>query len=106
MAREDLSLPVTQSSEISGSVSAVSVVVMPTWPDGGVVGRLRWRMDKMDVERDEDNVFFPSSSTSASNASSCAEPSARRSSLNGTEGYAELSEAALSDRGVEEVESG
>ncbi|TNN71193.1 hypothetical protein EYF80_018541 [Liparis tanakae] len=63
-------------------------------------------MDKMDVERDEDNVFFPSSSTSASNPSSCAAPSARRSSSNGAEGYAALSEAALSDRGAEEVESG
>lgn len=55
-------LPVTQSSETSGTVSVVvSVVVMVTWPDGRVVGRLRWRMDKMDVVWDEDNAFFLSS---------------------------------------------
>lgn len=63
-------------------------------------------MDKMDVVRDEDNAFFPSSSTSASEPSSRAELSAHCSSLSRAEGDAKLLRAALLDQGVEEVGSG
>lgn len=59
----------------------------------------------MDVVRDEDNAFFPSSSTSASDPSSRSELPAHRSSSNRAEGYAKLLRAALLDQGVEEVGS-
>lgn len=84
----------------------MSVVVMVTWPDGRVVGGLRWRMDKMDVVRDEDNAFFLSSSTSASDPSSRSELSAHCSSWNRGEGHAKLLRAAMLDQGVEEVGCG
>lgn len=83
----------------------MSVEVMVMWPDGRVVGTLRWRMDKMDVVRDEDNAFFLSSST-APDPSNRAGPSAQRSSLNTAEGYARLLRAALLYQGVEEVGDG
>ncbi len=101
-------LPVTQSSDTSGTVPLVSVavVVVVMWPDGGVVGCLRWRMDKTDVVKDEVNAFFLFSSTPASDPARRSELPARRSSLNGAEGHAKLLRAALSAKGVEEMGNG
>lgn len=101
-------LPVTQSSETSGTESVVSEVVMVTWLHGGAVGGLRWRMDmEMDVDGDEDNVFSLSSSTSAWDPSSRSALSAQRSPRSGAEaGDTKLLRAALLEQGVEEVGGG
>lgn len=97
-------LPVTQSSERSGTVSVVSVMVVGMWPDGRVVRWLRWWMDEMDLVRDEVNVFFLSS-TSTSEPSRHSELHAQRSSLHGAAGFSKLLRAAFLDHGVEEVGS-
>lgn len=60
----------------------------------------------MDVGRDEVNVSFLSSSTSASEPSSCSELAAQLFPSNGEEGYTKLLRATLSDRGMEQVGGG
>lgn len=85
-------LPVTQSSETSTAVSAESVVVVVVvvGPDGRVAWWFRWRMDKMDVVRDEVNVLFLSSSTAASEFPSLSELLAHCFSSKRAEGFAKL----------------
>lgn len=98
-----MTLPVTQSSETSGTVS---VMWLLRWPDVRVVGWWRWRMDKMEVVRDEVSGCFMPSCTLPSDPSSCCELSAHRWASNGGGGQDKLLKATLLDEGMEGAGSG